>query len=76
MDNPPAVSCLGISFYLSGSHLLSHIVSNIVPSAVQVLTIVFGMRTGVSPGRIATGNIFQVNSLANLLKLIRLRIYL
>ena len=41
----------------SGSHLLSHIVSNIVSSAAQVLTIVFGMRTGVSPERIATGKL-------------------
>ena len=41
----------------SGSHLLSHAVSSIVPSAAQVLTIVFGMGTGVSPKRIATGNI-------------------
>ena len=40
----------------SGSHLLSHIVSNIVPSADQVLTIVFGMGTGVSPDRIATAD--------------------
>ena len=40
-----------------GSLLLSHIVSNIVPSAVRVLTVVFGMGTGVSPGRIATTNI-------------------
>ena len=39
----------------SGSHLLSHAVSSIVPSAARVLTIVFGMRTGVSPKRIATG---------------------
>ena len=39
-----------------GSHLLSHAVSSIVPSAAQVLTIVFGMGTGVSPERIATGN--------------------
>ena len=38
----------------SGSHLLSHTVSSIVPSAAWVLTIVFGMRTGVSPKRIAT----------------------
>ena len=38
----------------SGIHLLSHAVSSIVPSAAQVLTIVFGMGTGVSPGRIAT----------------------
>ena len=43
-------------YYLPGSHLLSHVVSNIVPSADQVLTIVFGMCTGVSPDRIATGN--------------------
>ena len=39
---------------LIGSHLLSHAVSSIVPSAAQVLTIVFGMGTGVPPGRIAT----------------------
>ena len=44
-------------FYKSGSHLLSHAVSSIVPSADQVLTIVFGMRTGVPPDRIATRNI-------------------
>ena len=53
-------------FLKSGSHLLSHIVSNIVPSAAQVLTIVFGMGTGVSPERIATGNFclcpWQINS--------------
>ena len=42
----------------SGSHLLSHAVSSIVPSAAQVLTIVFGMGTGVSTGRIATGNLY------------------
>ena len=41
----------------SGTHLLSHTVSSIVPSAAQVLTIVFGMRTGVSPERIATGKL-------------------
>ena len=38
----------------SGSHLLSHTVSSIVPSAGQVLTFVFGMCTGVPPVRIAT----------------------
>ena len=38
----------------SGSHLLSHIVSNIVPSAACVLTVVFGMGTGVSHKRIDT----------------------
>ena len=41
----------------SGIHLLSHAVSSIVPSAVWVLTVVFGMGTGVTPRRIATGNI-------------------
>ena len=42
-------------FLDSGSHLLSHAVSSIVSSASQGLTFVFGMGTGVSPGRIATG---------------------
>ena len=41
----------------SGGHLLSHAVSSIVPSAARVLTIVFGMETGVSPGRIATRSV-------------------
>ena len=44
---------------MSGSHLLSHAVARIVPSAVKVLTVVFGMGTGVSPSRIATGQIYQ-----------------
>ena len=43
-----------------GSHLLSHAVSSIVPSAAQVLTIVFGMGTGVSPKRIATSSSYPV----------------
>ena len=42
----------------SGPHLLSHIVSNIVPSAAYVLTVVFGMGTGVSHWRIGTGYLF------------------
>ena len=41
----------------SGIHLLSHTVSSAVPSADWVLTVVFGMGTGVSPKRIATRNI-------------------
>ena len=49
------------SFFQSGSHLLSHAVSSIVSSAVYVLTIVFGMGTGVSHKRIATRNIFVIN---------------
>ena len=46
-----------IILFYSGSHLLSHAVSSIVPSASWVLTIVFGMGTGVSPRRIATGSL-------------------
>ena len=40
----------------SGTHLLSHTVSSIVPSAACVLTVVFGMGTGVSHKRIDTRN--------------------
>ena len=43
----------------SGIHLLSHAVSSIVPSAVWVLTVVFGMGTGVSPKRIDTRILIQ-----------------
>ena len=38
----------------SGIRLLSHTVSSTVPSAARVLTIVFGMGTGVPPARIDT----------------------
>ena len=41
-------------FFKSGSHLSSHAVSSIVLSAAPVLTVVFGMGTGVTPERIAT----------------------
>ena len=44
---------------MSGSRLLFHAVSSIVPSAVQVLTVVFGMGTGVASARIATRQIYQ-----------------
>ena len=37
-----------------GALLFSRVVSNKVPSAVQGLTVVFGMGTGVSPARIDT----------------------
>ena len=53
-------SCSLIAYAIinkSGSRLLFHTVSSIVPSAVQVLTVVFGMRTGVAPARIATRQI-------------------
>ena len=43
-----------------GTHLLSHAVSSIVPSAACVLTVVFGMGTGVSPKRIATRDYFRI----------------
>ena len=46
--------CLRSFFFKFGGHLLSHTVSSAVPSAVWVLTIVFGMGTGVTPRRIAT----------------------
>ena len=46
---------------LIGGHLLSHAVSSIVPSAAQVLTIVFGMGTGVSPKRITTRKVFHID---------------
>ncbi len=51
-----------VSFYrkCSCSRLLSHIVSNIVPSAAYGLTVVFGMGTGVSHKRITTGTFFAV----------------
>ena len=49
-------------FINSGSHLLSRIVSNKVPSAAYVLTIVFGMRTGVTHKRIATRNLLANNN--------------
>ena len=49
-----------ISFFKARSHLLSHIVSNAVPSAAYVLTIVFGMGTGVSHRRITTGEFLVV----------------
>ena len=45
----------GLFLFSSGSRLLSHTVSSTVSSAAGGLTIVFGMGTGVSPRRIATG---------------------
>ena len=42
-----------------GILLLSHAVSSIVPSAAYVLTVVFGMGTGVSHKRIGTGIFFR-----------------
>ena len=44
----------------SGDHLLSQAAAHQVPSTAQVLTVVFGMGTGVSPERIITGNIFMI----------------
>lgn len=44
-----------VIFLGSGSHLLSRTVSSTVSSAARGLTFVFGMGTGVPPGRIAAG---------------------
>ena len=46
----------------SGTRLFFHTVSSIVPSAVQVLTVVFGMGTGVAPARIGTRLIYKFSS--------------
>ena len=54
---------------MSGSHLLSHAVARIVPSAAKVLTVVFGMGTGVSPLRITTGQFYQLHHHGNKSKL-------
>ena len=42
--------------YNAGTRLPSRTVSSTVLSAAQVLTIVFGMGTGVTPARIGTSN--------------------
>ena len=54
-----ALSQLSYTPMESGSLLLSRAVSSQVSSAVRVLTIVFGMGTGVSPGRIATRDLYS-----------------
>ena len=55
--NPLITGKTSMFLFWSGSHLLSHTVSSIVSSAAFVLTIVFGMWTGVSQKRIATRNV-------------------
>ena len=57
-------------FYEPGTHLSSHAVSSIVFSAALVLTVVFGMGTGVSPKRIGT-RILQVDVLSTKLTFVR-----
>ena len=44
----------------AGGRLSFHTVSGIVFSAARVLTVVFGMGTGVFPGRIATSKIMKL----------------
>ena len=46
-----------LSERFAGGLLLSHAVSSVVPSAACVLTIVFGMGTGVPRRRIATSKL-------------------
>ena len=61
---------LPLSFsFKFGGHLLSHTVSSAVPSAVQVLTIVFGMGTGVTPERIATKKAWVLSEVFSSLEL-------
>ena len=59
-----------IAKFGAGSHLLSHTVSSAVPSAAYVLTVVFGMGTGVSHKRITTGKFFifpwKINNITTL----------
>ncbi len=51
-------NCLGSGFIkIPSNHLLSHAVTSVVPSAAFVLTIVFGMGTGVTQKRIITREI-------------------
>ena len=54
-----------VILFWSGSHLLSHTVTSIVSSAAFVLTIVFGMWTGVSQKRIATRSILSYIARSN-----------
>ena len=49
-------------FFYTGSHLLSRAVSSKVPSADWVLTVVFGMGTGVSLKRIATSKFISISA--------------
>ena len=49
----PFFPCVSAKIFKAGGHLLSHAVSSAVSSAVRVLTVVFGMGTGVPHGRIA-----------------------
>ena len=61
---------LPLSFsFKFGGHLLSHTVSSAVPSAVWVLTIVFGMGTGVTPRRIATKKAWVLSEVFSSLEL-------
>ena len=55
-----ALSQLSYTPRKSSSHLLSRTVSSKVPSAAYVLTIVFGMRTGVSHKRIVTKKLYCI----------------
>ena len=56
------LSQLSYTPILAGDHLCSHIVTNVVFSAGQILTVVFGMGTGVTPDRIITNQWDKVDS--------------
>ena len=48
IKNPPRENAAGLVIG-AGDGLLSRVLSDGVPSALQVLTLVFGMGTGVAP---------------------------
>ena len=48
---PAQRCCAGVFEGMAGDGLLSHTLSSAVPSALQGLTTVFGMGTGVAPAR-------------------------
>ena len=66
------IHCSKLIIY-SGSHLLSHTVSSAVPSAAWVLTIVFGMGTGVSPQAHRHQKFSVINSARAAFPLVRFR---
>ena len=54
----PNRHCGGWAFeFIPGDDLLSHKVTLAVPSALEVLTAVFGMGTGVAPPLVVTGKL-------------------
>ena len=55
-DEEPRSETRGLFMGYPGDDLLSHAVTHAVPSALEGLTSVFGMGTGVSPPPLSPGN--------------------